>query len=236
MKSTTKMAVGYVRCSTEDQKTSLADQQEKIRAYCLLHGLTLVALLTDDGVSGKVPISEREYGSQIAAFISQGCAHVVCLKLDRAFRNCSDALLQTEEWTQQGVALHLIDMGGQSLDTRSAMGRMMLTCMAGFAEFERALIAERTTAALRHKKANGRVYSNAPYGKDATEDGALIDNTTELSVIDSMMALRASGTSYKRIADDLTTRNIPSKTGRSWHATTVMNILNSYTTERTHTN
>jgi len=54
-------AVGYVRVSTEEQAAegvSLAAQEERIRAYCLLHGLSLTALLVDDGVSAGV----RHYG------------------------------------------------------------------------------------------------------------------------------------------------------------------------------
>jgi hypothetical protein len=42
------------------------------------------------------------------------------------------------------VALHLIDSGGQTINTKSPMGHMMLTVMAGRAELERNLIAERT--------------------------------------------------------------------------------------------
>jgi DNA invertase Pin-like site-specific DNA recombinase len=48
-------------------------------------------------------------------------------------------------------------MGGQSVNKASSMGKMLITILAGFAELERNMIAERTTAALRHKKAHGEV-------------------------------------------------------------------------------
>src|SRR5438105_10121311 len=38
-------------------------------------------------------------------------------------------------------------MGGQSVNTGSSMGKMLITMLAGFAGFERNMIAERTTAA-----------------------------------------------------------------------------------------
>ncbi len=101
--------------------------------------------------------------------------HVISLKLDRLFRSAVDALSTTAEWDKSGIALHLVDMGGQSLNTGSAMGRMMLTMMAGFAQFERDLTAERTTAALAHKKANNTAYSPTPFGK-AREGDALLDH------------------------------------------------------------
>lgn len=66
-----------------------------------------------------------------------------------------NALADVEEWEQAGISLHLVDMGGQSVNTGSSMGKMLITMLAGFAEFERNMIAERTTAALNYKKTHG---------------------------------------------------------------------------------
>jgi len=55
-------------------------------------------------------------------------------------------------------------MGGQSVNTGSSMGKMLITMLAGFAGFERNMIAERTTAALAYKKAHGEVYNHTPFG------------------------------------------------------------------------
>ena len=53
-----------------------------------------------------------------------------------------------------GVVLHLIDMGGASLNTASAMGRMLLTLMAGFAELNATSLSERTAL---HSLTNGNI-------------------------------------------------------------------------------
>ena len=66
-------------------------------------------------------------------------------------------------------------MGGAAVDTRSAMGRMMLTMLAGFAQFERDLISERTTAALQHKKKTNKPYGHTPLGFDKVEEGEHAD-------------------------------------------------------------
>ena len=73
-----------------------------------------------------------------------------------------------------GVSLHLYDMGGSAVDTSSPMGRMMVTMLSGFAEFERALIAERTRGALARKKELGSRTGSVPYG------WKLADNWREL--------------------------------------------------------
>jgi DNA invertase Pin-like site-specific DNA recombinase len=146
---------------------------------------------------------------------------VVALKLDRIFRDAEDALRQTRAWDKAGVALHLIDMGGQSVNTASAMGRMMLTMMAAFAELERNLIAERTAAALGHKKAHHRVYSPTPFGFDRNGD-VLTPRHGEQKIIQQLQAMRAAGWSLRQIADVSNTAGVHWKAGgQRWYAATV---------------
>jgi len=90
--------------------------------------------------------------NQFSANVCYNIPHQSLLKLDCLFRNASDALHTTEAWDKQGISLHFVDMGGMAVDTSSAMGRMMLTMLAGFAQFERDLCADRTKSALKHKK------------------------------------------------------------------------------------
>src|SRR5262249_43776754 len=150
--------------------------------------------------------------------------HIVALKLDRLFRNAVDALSHVEQWEQAGISLHLVDMGGQSVNTGSSMGKMLITMLAGFAEFERNMIAERTTAALAHKKAHGEVYNHAPYGFNS-EDGVLVPDAAEQAVIASIVSLRSNGASYRSIADTLNGEGIRGKQGGTWGQQTVKNVL-----------
>ena len=115
-------------------------------------------------------------------------------------------------------------MGGQSLNTGSAMGRMMLTMMAGFAQFERDLTAERTKAALAHKRDAGAAYSPTPYGK-VREGDALRDDAGEQSILARIRAMRAKGLPLRRIADRLNGEGVASKQGRTWYASTIAYIL-----------
>jgi DNA invertase Pin-like site-specific DNA recombinase len=189
--STANQAVAYIRVSTLDQAehgVSLEAQDERLRAYCLSAGLELVAVIREDGVSGSVPLADRPQGVELLAALKQGVAHVVALKLDRLFRDAEDALRQTRAWDRAGVALHLVDMGGQSINTASAMGRMMLTMMAAFAELERNLIAERTTQALQHKRNHRQVFNHTPYGYNRA-GSALVASEDEQATIRRIRAL-----------------------------------------------
>jgi DNA invertase Pin-like site-specific DNA recombinase len=222
-------AAGYIRVSTEEQVrggVSLDAQEERVRAYCTMSGMELVSVIREEGVSGAKPLDSRPGGKQLISLVAwKKVEHVVALKLDRIFRDAEDALRQTKAWDRAGVALHLVDMGGQTLNTASAMGRFFLNMMAGFAELERNLIAERTAAALAHKKAHLQAYSPTPFGYD--RDGkVLVVNRAEWQTQEQMRAWRTDGWTLRQIADELTQRATPTKNGgRRWYASTVRHIL-----------
>lgn len=214
-----------MRVSTEEQArfgVSLDSQAERIRAYCLSAGLDLAELVTEDGVSGTKKLETRPGGTQLLASKHE---HVVALKLDRLFRDAEDALNQTRRWDRAGIALHVIDMGGQALNTASAMGRMFLTMTAAFAELERNLIAERTASALGHKKRQHKAYSPTPFG--FSRDGKdLVHDAAELDVVKRIRRWEVKGWSQRAIAEELNRLQVPTKRGGlQWYASTVGKIL-----------
>jgi site-specific DNA recombinase len=219
-------AIAYIRASTDEQEITLAVQAEKIAAYCIMRGLELVEVVQDAGVSGSVPLSERPAGQGLAlALRRHGAVHVVALKLDRLFRDAADALAQTKAWDKASIALHLCDMGGGAVDTSSPMGRMMLTMLAGFAEFERALIAERTAAAMRHKQAKGEyIGGRAPYGYRLLAS-ELAPDASEQAVIAEARRLKAAGLSLRAIATELQWAGMVARSGQAFTATQVQRMV-----------
>ena len=223
-------AVCYIRVSTEEQVrggVSLAAQEEKLIAYCQLNDLEPVAMIREEGVSGAKPLSTRPGGAELLALVSKKqVGHVVALKLDRVFRDAADALNQTKAWDKAGVALHLVDMGGQTLNTATAMGRFFLGMMAGFAELERNLIAERTSTAMAHKKAHLEAYSPTPYGFNRVGD-SLAENPQELRTVTQIQLWRQTGWSLRAIAGELIRLGAPTKRGGTWASSTVKRILDN---------
>ena len=221
-------ALGYVRVSTAEQVregSSLDAQEARIRAYCKMSGLSLMNLIREEGVSAAKSLANRPGGQQIAdTLVKERVRHVVALKLDRLFRDAVDALNQTRTWDRAGVALHLVDMGGQTLNTATAMGRMFLTMTAAFAELERNLIAERTQSALLYKKSKYLVYGAVPYGYSRYGD-ALKVVEMEFGVIRKIQEWSTRGWSLRKIARTLEGRGVPTKHVRRWHASTVRSIL-----------
>lgn len=226
------VAAGYARVSTADQYregVSIGAQAERITHYCTIHGTPLTHVYIDGGVSGGTPLSERPEGAKMLDAIGRReVAAVVSLKLDRLFRSTIDCLETIKRWDKQRVALHLIDFNGAQLDTRSAMGRLMLTMGAAFAEMERSLIGERTSSALQHMKRQGVRLGGVPFGfTTETPGGALVPNADELVAVRQILALRGPSdahASYRSIARQLTQAGHRTRHGGAWKPETVRKI------------
>ncbi len=84
-------AIAYVRVSTVKQVeegTSIASQDARVKEYARFRRLRLMSrdVVTDDGVSGGVPLFDRTGGSRLADLIETGkYSHVIAVKLDRMF-------------------------------------------------------------------------------------------------------------------------------------------------------
>lgn len=229
--ATSQCAAAYVRVSTEEQAAegvSLDAQEARIRAYCTLHGLELVQLYRDPGVSAGKPLAERDEGRALLDQIAAGAVqHVVALKLDRLFRNAIDAQSTAEAWERAGVAMHLIDMGGQTINTRSAAGKFLFAVLAAAAEMERNLIRERTSAALQHKKARGERLGPTPLGFITPEPGAPMQPVeAELAIVRHIIRQKRRGRSFRQIARSLAAEGRATKRGAKWHHTTVRSVWN----------
>ena len=88
------------------------------------------------------------------------------------------------------------------------MGRMFLTLMAGCAELERNLVAERTASVLAHKKQQGKVYNHTPFGFERVGD-RLVVAVDEMAMVRLMQERREDGWSLAMIADAFNSRSHP---------------------------
>jgi hypothetical protein len=79
---------------------------------------------------------------------------VVVWKLDRLSRSLKDLLHIMERIEAAGAGFRSLT---EAIDTTTAAGRMMMQMVGAFAEFERAMIRERTGAGLAQARAEGRI-------------------------------------------------------------------------------
>ena len=86
---------------------------------------------------------------------------------------------------------------------------------------------KRTTKSIT-KRSNGQRVGTIQFGFDLADDGATpIPNDSEQAVIADVKTMRARGMKLQKIAETLTGRDVPTKTGKSnkWTHQTVARIL-----------
>ena len=221
--------IGYIRVSTEEQAedgVSLAAQREKLVAYARLYDLNLVEIIEDAAQSAKT--LNRPGLQRALATIRRGEADgLLIAKLDRLSRSVVDWNELIDGYFGEKAGKQLFSVA-DSIDTRTAAGRLVLNVLMSVAQWERETIGERTTAALQYKKTQGQRVGTVPYGFDLAGDGiALIANAAEQRVPAIILGLRADGLSLRAIAAELTRREIPTKErGTVWSHTTIQRIVN----------
>lgn len=211
--SATPSVVGYMRVSTEEQADSglgLAAQKAAIEAECMRRGWDLVALHVDEGLSGSVAPEKRPALVRALAQIKSGEADTLLVhRLDRLTRSVLDLCRLLDAAQKGSWALTAAD---GTIDTTTPHGRAMAQMTGVFAELERALIADRTKAALAAKKAAGARLGRPILLADEVRNRIARD--------------RASGMSLQVIADRLTREGVTTATGKGlWYPSTVKSVL-----------
>jgi DNA invertase Pin-like site-specific DNA recombinase len=227
----TNIAIGYCRVSTREQAdegVSLDAQAQRIKDFSLQKNLNLIDCILEEGVSGSMPLKQREGGSKIFDAIQKhNVRMVVATKLDRLFRDALDCLSMVKEWEKLGVKVLLLDMG---VDFSTATGKAFLTNAASFAELERNLISDRTKDGLAQVKREGVKLGGAGWGwsrVDAMDAKGRFKQKAikeELEVILKIKNLREGGCTYQHICDILESEQIKTKNGGKWWPMTVKNI------------
>jgi len=80
-------------------------------------------------------------------------------KLDRLSRSLKDLLLILDKVEKAGAGFRSLT---ENIDSTTASGRMMMQMLGAFAEFERAMVRERTQAGLRSARVQGRQGGRQP--------------------------------------------------------------------------
>lgn len=136
------MLIGYARVSTQDQNpTAQVSALE-------LSGCELIFQEKASGGRWDRPELHRLLGQ-----LRKGDVLVVW-KLDRLSRSLKDVLSLMEKISQTGAGFRSLT---EAIDSTSAGGRMMMQIVGTFAEFERAMLRERTRTGLDAARKQGRV-------------------------------------------------------------------------------
>lgn len=209
-------AFSYLRVSSEQQTEGdgFDRQTAAITKFAAANGISITQTFKED-LTGKTEMEHRPaFLALVEALEANGVKTVVIEKLDRLARDLM---------VQESIIGDFLRRGFTIMSTcepdlcSSDPSRVLMRQMVGaFAQYERAMIVMRTKAARDRMRANGeRCEGQKPFGSREGEE----------KVISTIQFLRAGGFGVDRIAAELNQAGHKTRHGKTWHGTTVSNIL-----------
>jgi DNA invertase Pin-like site-specific DNA recombinase len=144
-----KRAVIYARVSRSDQSIDL--QLDEAGALVERRGWTLVETYRDEGISGA-KASRPGLDAMFRAMQRGKFDVLIVWRSDRLFRSLSNMVATLGELSARNVDFVSVM---EPFDTLTPSGKLLLHVVAAMAEFERALIAERSTAGIAAARRRG---------------------------------------------------------------------------------
>jgi DNA invertase Pin-like site-specific DNA recombinase len=169
------LLVGYARVSKGDEQTNAL----QVRA---LKGAGCRRLFEEAASGGRWDRPELQ---RLLDQLREGDV-VVVWKLDRLSRSLKDVLHIMERIAAAGAGFRSLT---EAIDTTTSAGRMMMQMVAAFAEFERAMVRERTSAGLAAARAEGRVGGRRKK----------LDASKRREIAESVLSGRKSGAEMARL-------------------------------------
>lgn len=222
--------MGYVRVSSQrqaDEGVSLEAQRQKLIAYATAMDLTLVDVIVDGGVSA-MSLNRPGLARALQMLERDEAEGLLVVKLDRLTRSVRDLGDLVERYFAKRFALmSVLD----SVDTRTAGGRLVLNVLASVSQWEREAGGERTREALAHVRSEGvRLGAEGMgwrrgNGRDDSGRREVHGVDEERETIDMMRELRSEGHSLRQICTTLTQRNRRTKRGGRWSPKVIASVL-----------
>ena len=166
------MKIGYARVSTGLQNLNL--QEDRLNQYGC-------EKIFSDHISGS---KSKRPGLDKAIEFARAGDTIVVWRLDRLGRNMEDLITLVNELNNRGVSFHSLEEN-ITMDKSSSTGQLLFHLFAAFAEFERNLILERSSAGRMAARARGR-YGGRPEKlnkQDLKLLKTLYDNGTPIKTI-----------------------------------------------------
>lgn len=150
--------IGYARVSTDEQEL-LMQTEALTRDGC--------EVIYTDKKSGK---NFQRAGWQKALMAARPGDVLVVASLDRVSRSLRDLVLLLDDFRERELELRSLR---ESIDTTTAVGRMLYQLIGVFAEFERALTAERTRKGIAARRTSGETWGAKPKLTEKQVDKAI---------------------------------------------------------------
>lgn len=212
-----KTCVIYCRVSSKDQieGTSLETQERQCRDYALKHDWKILEIFVELGESAKT--ADR---TEFTKAIGYCCAkkgrvdHFLVYKIDRFSRKAEDHLMVRAVLSKSGTELRSV----MEPINESSTGKLMETVIAGFAEFDNNVRAERTKVGMKQRVEEGLWIWAPPLGFHKPQRGKKTniapDPKTAPLIRAAFEEYAKGGRTYKDIASFLERQGLLTRHGK----------------------
>lgn len=218
-----KPIITYIRVSTAQQGRSglgIEAQRERNAAFAAAEGFMIVAEFVEvETGKGSDALDRRPQLAAALAAARKAKCPVLVAKLDRLSRDVHFI---------SGLMAHRIPFIVAELG--ADVDPFILHLYAALGEKERALISQRTKAALSAKRARGEVLGNQTNlgfaqakGREVRQQAAAQRAENVMPIIDSIRA--AGANSLREIAAALNARGVKTPRGGEWSAVQVSRVI-----------
>ena len=217
-----RKAVALIRCSTDEQHLGPEAQRAALAVWAERNGVEIVAIFEDKGISGTAAIDKRPgLLAALDALPQHRAGLLVVAKRDRLARDVMNAAMI--ERMAERVGARVVSAAGEGEGDDPA-SKLMRTMIDAFAEYERAIIRSRISAALAVKAARGeKVGGVQTYG---AAEGIEAERTeAEREIVAAVVKARAAGLSIREIAAELAAAGMRTRKGGEIQSTQVARIL-----------
>jgi DNA invertase Pin-like site-specific DNA recombinase len=210
-------AFSYLRVSGKGQVQGdgLPRQRAAIRTYAKANGYSIVREFADEGVSGAIETTDRPaFAEMLTTLHANGVRTVLVERLDRLARDLMVQEAALSYFSQHDFTIVSVQEPDlmASDPSRIAFRQMM----GVFSQYDKSMIVLKLAGARAKKRAReGRCEGRKPFGYYEGEQ----------KVVERMRALKKEGLGFDRIARQLNSEGIPTRTGRPWHGFAVNRIL-----------
>ena len=182
------MFLAYLRCSTLKQlkEGSIKVQKEQVKRYAEYHNLHISKYYLDEGVSDAV--KKPNLDRLMKEIVKPDVKGIITPDLTRFGRDTIELLTNIQMIQDLGKKFISVK---NNIDTSAKEGRLFLTMLAGFSQYEREMIRERLELGKAYAKEHG------------TKSGKPMHRPRKEIDIDKIRKMRDMGASQKFIASTL---------------------------------
>jgi len=217
----------YTRVSTASQTEGfgLDVQEQQCRSYADAHGLDVVGVAEEAGVSGIKEAHDRPALTDALLMLKEGAADVLLVaRLDRLARQLTvqEAVL-AEAW-RYGAMVHAADYGEVLQDDPDdPMRTFVRQVMGSVAQLDRALLTKRMRDGRKAKKAQGgKAEGRYPFGW--SKDGAV---PAEQALVARVRELRTADMTWQEIAGALNGNGVSPRVAEAWTPRNLAKVMRS---------